>query len=87
MDMQAVRLLTRVRDDGPYIGHYIAAIADADGPAGAIARQVKWADLHDNTTRPAPAHMLDMRRPGGRYDRAKRRIAEAMDARGEPRPR
>ena len=57
---------------------YICWIAYYPGLAGDIAREVKLADLRDNMTRTCPADMLDMRRPGGRYDKAVRILEEAM---------
>jgi len=80
-DLAALRLLTRVAE-GTYM-QYIHRIAAADGPAGAIARQVKLSDLHDNLTRKAPAELLGMRAPGGRYPRALRVIEDAARAREE----
>jgi hypothetical protein len=62
---------------------YVRAIATADGACGAIARQVKLADLHDNLTREAPQEMLGMRTPGGRYQRARQIIEDATRDRGE----
>ena len=67
---RALLLLTREPGNKLTYAQYIQAIADEPGEAGDIAREVKLADLHDNTTRPNPEHMQGMREPGGRYDRA-----------------
>ena len=65
----ALFLLTRQPDE-TYLD-YIRCIARADGTSGALAREVKMSDLADNTTRPCPADKQGMRRPGGRYDKAR----------------
>jgi hypothetical protein len=71
----ALRLLTR-KPDQTY-AEYIERIANAQGAAGAEARTIKDADLDDNTTRVCPPEMEGLRRPGGRYDKAKQRLAAA----------
>jgi hypothetical protein len=68
---KALFLLTRLPEDGTYLD-YIRCIANADGPAGRIARAVKLADNEDNCTRPSPADKQGMRAKGGRYDKARK---------------
>jgi hypothetical protein len=82
VDAAALRLVTRVAADGTYMD-YVRAIAAADGEAGVVARQVKFYDLCDNMSRQAPAEMLEMRRPDGRYGRARRIIETALRERNE----
>jgi hypothetical protein len=85
-EVDAIRLLTRDKErDATYMDG-IRRIADAPGLGGWIARQVKYADNHDNRHRQAPPEMAGMRSRGGRYDRAHRIIAAAMAARGEQPP-
>src|ERR1700689_1442903 len=63
VEYNALFLCTR-QPEGTYLD-YIRCIAAAEGDAGDIAREVKLADLQDNTTRPCPADKMRMRQPGG----------------------
>lgn len=50
VELEAVQLLTH---DDPEVSYadYVAAIASAPGPAGALARAIKQADMLDNLSR------------------------------------
>ena len=81
--LRAIRLLTRVSDspsDVIYLGH-IERIAQADGPAGEIARTVKRADLTDRALHPAtradgwvPPYTLGLQILGGGLPRDSRTV-------------
>lgn len=70
----ALRLLTHDPERRTY-AEYIERIALAKGPAGKEAQTIKDADLDDNTSRVCPPSMEGLRVPGGRYDKAKKRLA------------
>jgi hypothetical protein len=74
VELEAVKLLTR-SDDEPY-EDYIERLATAEGPAGELARTVKWADLNDNLGR-ARAELPDLKE---RYEKAINRL-QAVGAR------
>ena len=76
-ELEALLLITRVPEDGTYMD-YIRKIAAAPGVAGEIAMEAKSADLKENMTRETTSKMMDMRRPGGRYDRASKIINAAI---------
>ncbi len=59
---------------------YVRRLAAGPGPAGAIARAVKHADLHDNLNRPRTPEMDGIER---RYLRALKIVHGAMTAAGE----
>ena len=67
---EALLLVTREPGNRLTYMEYIRTIKNAPGEAGEIAREIKGADLQDNTTRPTPENMRGMREPGGRYYRA-----------------
>jgi len=69
-EYNALFLLTRQPDE-TYLD-YIRCIARAEEDAGEIATEVKLADNDDNCTRPCPADKQGMRKPGGRYDKARK---------------
>lgn len=68
-EYSALFLLTRMPEE-TYLD-YIRCIANAEGEAGEIAREVKLADNADNCERPCPADKQGMRQPGGRYGKAR----------------
>lgn len=70
VNYNAIFLLTRLPEES-YLD-YIRGIANAEGEAGEIAREVKLADNDENCTRPCPADKQGMRQPGGRYDKARK---------------
>lgn len=70
VQMAAIDLLTR-RSGSTYAA-YIDRIADAPGQAGAIAREVKLADLRHNLGRTPATSTLR-----GRYQRALARLGDA----------
>lgn len=70
VEYKVLFLLTRLPEE-TYLD-YIRGIANADGEAGEIAREVKLADNADNCERPCPADKQGMRQPGGRYDKARK---------------
>lgn len=67
LEVQALRLLTRVPGDGRSYSAYVDAIATAEGEAGRQARAVKRSDLRDNLARSQATAMTDRVR---RYSRA-----------------
>lgn len=73
----ALLLITREPGNKLTYQEYIRAIVDAPDEAGEIAREVKRADLIDNTSRPTPESMQGMREPGGRYDRAMKALTRS----------
>jgi hypothetical protein len=77
-ELYALELLNRNRGSlaGSTYMDYIREIATWDGLPGEIAREVKLADLNDNMTRDCPLELRDMRKPGGRYDRARAVLLE-----------
>ena len=76
---EALLLVTREPGNGLTYMEYIRTIRDAPGEAGAIAREIKNADLDDNMSRPCPESMRGMSKPGGRYHRAKNILAGFPD--------
>ena len=73
--LAALELLTRSDDETVQL--HAARIAGADGPAGAIARRVKLADLDDHLEQRGAA------RDAGVYRRARRLTVAAQRRRGE----
>lgn len=70
-ELEALRLLTREKST-PYAA-YIEQIADADAPAGELARKVKIADLRANLSRPPHPQRTDLE---PRYRAALQRLGD-----------
>lgn len=77
---QAIALFALTRQPDWTYMNYIRLIAKLPGRSGEMAKAVKLADNHDNMTRKCPDDMLDMRKPGGRYDRARKILERTDDA-------